>query len=138
MTEGKRSAVAMYAAMTLSLIVFVYALALAPRVEAQPSGSGGFYPTYAKTNINSNTTTQVLTGAGVLRAICINTKGASANTASVYDATSGTSNIFAVLDTVNTPPAGCLQYDAAVSNGIRIITATGTAADMTVMYRALR
>lgn len=103
-------------------------------VSAQPS-SAPFFVAYSKTNIATNTTTQVLTGGGVLHTICVNTAGASANVASVYDAISGTSPLVAAIDTT---AKGCYTYDAGMTTGIRVITATGSAGDLTVTYRALR
>lgn len=83
-------------------------------------------------NINSNTTTQVKSGKGVLKSITINKSGASANTISVYDATSGTTSPIAVIN--GTASTQTLSYNLQFNNGLRIITATGTAADITVSY----
>lgn len=104
-------------------------------VAAQPTGADR-YPVYSFSNINSNTATQVLTGAGILHTVCINDKGASSNIATIYDNTASSGTTVAVIDTVTAE--GCLRYDAAVGTGIRIVTATGTAGDLTVTYRALR
>jgi len=68
-----------------------------------------------------------------LHAITINTKGASANTATVYDNTAGSGTKIATIDT--TASVGTLRFDAAFSTGLTIVTATGTAADITVLYR---
>ena len=106
------------------------------RMEAQPT-STAFYPVYSKTPISTNATTLVLSGAGVLHAICVNDLGASSNTATVYDALTATGTAFAIIDTV-TVDSNCLVYDAAISTGITVVTATGTAGHLTVLYRALR
>ena len=88
---------------------------------------------YLYANINSNSTTQVKSGAAFLHTITINTKGAAANTISVYDATSGTTNPVGTID--GTAPSGStLLFDICLVNGLRVITATGTAADITLSY----
>jgi hypothetical protein len=83
-------------------------------------------------HINSNTTTTLKSGAGLLHSICINTKGATANTATVYDNTAGSGTILAVIDT--TAQVQTLLYDIQFSIGLTIVTATGTAADLTVSF----
>lgn len=105
-------------------------------LEAQPTGAA-FYPVYEKVNITSNTTTSPLTSSGVLHAVCINNAGASSNTASVYDDPDSADTVVAVIDTVELN-GRCLVYDMALDNGLTIVTATGTAADLTVLYRDLR
>lgn len=123
---------------SFSLLIIVLALIvvnLSWQVQAQPSGALT-YPAYSKTPISTNTTTLVLSGAGVLHAICLNDQGASSNTATVYDALTATGTAFAIIDTVTAP--GCLVYDAAVQTGITVVTGTGTAGHLTVLYRALR
>ena len=84
-------------------------------------------------NITTNATTTVKSGAGFLHTLCINTKGASANTATVYDNTTATGTKIATLDT--TGSVGCLTYDVAFATGLTIVTATGTAPDLTASYR---
>lgn len=120
----------------ISLLVFWGLAIMSVSVRAQPTGAPT-YPVYAFANINSNATTQVFTGDGVLHAICVNDAGAADNTASVYDDDDGTSDVIAVIDTVTTAGV-CLEYDVDINTGIRVITATGTAGDLTVSYRALR
>ena len=91
------------------------------------------YKSFFYSNINSLATTQVKSGAGYLHTITINKSGASSNTISVYDATSGTTSPIAVID--GTATAGnTLLFDINFINGLRIITATGTAADITVSW----
>lgn len=88
---------------------------------------------YNYLNINSNATTVVKKGRGVLVGITVNTAGASANTVTIYDntAASGTK-----IGSVGAPLAvgfynfGNLQF----TTGLTIVTATGTAPDMTVVY----
>lgn len=85
-------------------------------------------------HITTNTTTDVKASAAILRSVCVNTKGASANTLTIYDnTTGGTSNVFAVIDTTAGP--ACWKYEAGMANGIQIATATGTPPDVTVIFR---
>lgn len=84
-------------------------------------------------NINTNTTTTVKSGAGYLHTLCINTKGASANTATIYDSTTGSGTKIATMDT--TSAVECQLFDVRFGTGLTIVTATGTAPDITVSYR---
>jgi hypothetical protein len=84
-------------------------------------------------HITTNTTTTVKSGAGVLRRIVINTKGSSANTLTIYDNTSGSGTVIAAIDTVN-GVSGHFEYGVNFSTGLTIVTANGTAADVTVIY----
>ncbi len=88
--------------------------------------------TYTYTPISTNTTTLVKSGAGRLHTITINTKGASANTVTVYNALTATGTPIATID--STVTYGTLIYDCQFSTGLCIVTATGTCADMTVCY----
>ena len=92
-------------------------------------------------NIRTNGTTiisvpQNPTGKLLLIAIIINTKGASSSIARVYDsnATLGQNDQYRklTLDTVNT--VGRVEYGIPFTNGIYIVTETGTAPDLTVVY----
>lgn len=105
-------------------------LALAPAIALAQTVSPSGTP---RQHINSNATTAIKAGPGTLYAICINTKGASANTATVYDNTAGSGAVLAVIDT--TAGVTCLTYNAAFVTGLTVVTATGTAADLTVTYR---
>jgi hypothetical protein len=83
--------------------------------------------------INSNTTTTLKSGKGVLHGVTIGVKGATSNTATLYDNTAGSGTVIAVIDT--TSNVATLLYDVAFSTGLTVVTATGTAADLTVAYR---
>lgn len=85
--------------------------------------------------ISTNATTTVKSGAGTLHAIIFNKVGASANTATVYDNTAGSGTIIALFDTTATGLLGSIIYDLKFTTGLTIVTATGTAADITVVYR---
>jgi hypothetical protein len=87
--------------------------------------------TYA--NIVAGTAaTLVKTGAGTLKRLCINTKGASANTIKVYDGLSAAGTLIATIDGTSDRDH---NYDVAFGTGLTIVSATGTGADMTVVYR---
>jgi len=89
-------------------------------------------------NIKTNGIT-TLPGKFLLVAIIVGTKGASSNTAAIYDSTAtlGAESTLAkgILDTENT--LGRVEYGIPMFNGIYIITAVGTAADLLVIYRDL-
>lgn len=85
---------------------------------------------YSKTNIATATTTQVLSGVGVLHSVNIN-KGVAASTVSIYDATSGTTNPIAVIDSAL---SNSFIYDAVIATGIRVVTSGAT--DVTISYKA--
>lgn len=86
-------------------------------------------------NINTNGTT-IIPGKCILIGILIGTKGASSNVATIYDSNStiGANVTYkkATIDTVNT--FGYIPIGIPCFNGIYIVTATGTPADMTVIY----
>ncbi len=81
-------------------------------------------------HISTNTTTTLKSGPCVLLAVTINSKGAG-NTATVFDSKTGSGKTVAVIDT--TQP-GTFHYNAQLDNGLTIVTANGTAADITVSY----
>jgi hypothetical protein len=83
-------------------------------------------------HLNANGTTVVQAGAGVLQGININTKGASANTLTLYDNTAASGTVIAVIDT--TGGTAALRFDVKFATGLTAVLATGTAADITVSY----
>lgn len=84
-------------------------------------------------NIPAGTaTTVVKSGAGTLRGISINTKGASANIITVYDNVAGSGTKIAVIDGTSDRDH---IFDVAFATGLTIVSATGTGADITVRYR---
>ncbi len=84
-------------------------------------------------HITTNTTTTVKSGAGVLRRIVINTRGGITNTLTIYDNTTATGTVIGIIDTVN-GVSGNFEYGVSFSTGLTIVTANGTAADVTVIY----
>ena len=84
-------------------------------------------------HLNSTGTTTIKSGAGILRRVVINTKGSASNTFTVYDNTSGSGTVIAAIDTVN-GVSGNFEYNVAFSTGLTVVGATGTSADITVIY----
>lgn len=83
-------------------------------------------------NLNALATTAGILGAqGVLRRVIINKPGASANTLTLYDNTTATGTVIAVIDT--TVARGTLEYGVLCATGLSAIIATGTAADVTLV-----
>lgn len=91
------------------------------------------FNTNSFSNINTNTTTTVKSGAGVLKRIVVNKIGTSSNTCTIYDNTTATGTIIGTIDPVHTQMV--FEYDLAFSTGLTIVTANGTAADITVIYK---
>lgn len=74
--------------------------------------------------------------SAVLHTININTKGAASNTLSIYNNTSAVAaDLIAVVDT--TTGVNSLFYDIVCPQGITIVSATGTGADITVAWTKL-
>ena len=83
-------------------------------------------------NINATGTTTIKSGAGILRRVVINTKGTGSNTLTIYDNTSGSGTVIATIDT--TDKTANIDYGLAFSTGLTVVDATGTSADITVIY----
>lgn len=84
------------------------------------------------TRIATNGTTTLKSSGAHLRNIVINTKGSGSNTLTVYDSPTGSGTIVGVLDT--TVAGGSFVYDVELDDGLTIVTATGTPADVTVVW----
>lgn len=87
----------------------------------------------AYSNITTNATTVLKSGAGKLNRIVINKIGATANTLTIYDNTAGSGNKVGIIDTT-IAGAPAREYNLSLQTGLTIVTATGTAADVTVVY----
>lgn len=81
--------------------------------------------------ITTNTTTAVKASAGTLHSIVVQKAGASSNTVTIYDNTAGSGTIIAAYTDI---AVGTYTFNAAFGTGLTIVTATGTAAEFTVMY----
>jgi hypothetical protein len=88
---------------------------------------------FSYSNLATNATTTIKSGAGFLHSITINTPGAT-STATVYDSTAGSGTKIA---TINSAPANAatLVFNVLFSIGLTVVTAGGTPADLTVVYR---
>lgn len=82
-------------------------------------------------HIASNTTTVVRNNRGLLYSVVINTKGATGNTATLYDNTAGSGTVIAIIDT--TTALGTIFYNVTLTTGLTVVTATGSAADLTIV-----
>lgn len=87
---------------------------------------------YAHVNANASAT-NIKNGAGTLAAVVVNTKGASANVLTLYDSTGAASGTIAVIDV--TSAVGAIPYNLAFANGLTYALATGSAADVTFVYK---
>lgn len=74
-----------------------------PIVQGGATGGSGpvSSPETSASNIASNTTTLIKTGAGFLQCIAFNKKGASANVMTVYDGVDATGVVLATIDTTD-------------------------------------
>lgn len=81
----------------------------------------------------SNATTTIKSGAGVLKRVTVNTLGSALNTCTIYDNTAGSGTIIAVIDP--TLARGTFEYDLVFNTGLTIVTHTGIAADLTIVYQ---
>lgn len=97
----------------------------------QASATGGPTLYHANANVSATNIKNVPTS---FFGVTINTKGASGNTLTIYDNTSGTANVVAVIDT--TSALGFVAYcGGSLVNGLTYAMATGTAADVTFVYK---
>ena len=90
------------------------------------------FNTNSFSNINTNTTTTVKSGAGVLKRIVVNKVGTLLNTCTIYDNTTATGTI---IGTIEPHTHMVFEYDVVFNTGLTIVTATGTAADLTIVYQ---
>jgi len=76
-------------------------------------------------------------GKLILVRVIVNTKGGSSNTATIYDSNetlgANTSYLKGKIDT--TANVGSIECGYPMFNGIYIVIATGTAADLTIVYK---
>lgn len=75
--------------------------------------------------------TAVAPQPGMLYGVTINSKGATANILTLYDGTSTSGTVIAVIDT--TANVGTLFYKVEYLVGLYIAIATGTSADVTII-----
>ena len=82
--------------------------------------------------LSANGTTTAKSGAGVLRRIVVGTKGSLLNTLTVYDNTTATGSIIALIDT--SEQVGSLNFEVDFTTGLTLVLAGGTAARVTVIF----
>lgn len=86
-------------------------------------------PSSSYNHITTNTTTSVKASPGTLVSVIINTKGAALNTATIKDG----SAIISVIDTTVQP--GSFIFNCTFATSLSVVTATGTAPDITVVFQ---
>jgi hypothetical protein len=94
-----------------------------------------FTPTGALNYSHQNAlgTTTVKSGAGLLHSLTINTKGATSNIATLYDNTSGSGTVIAVVDL--TSQILTLLFDVGFNTGLTVVISGGTSGDITISYQ---
>lgn len=83
-------------------------------------------------HLSANGTTTVKSGAGVLRRVVINTRGGITNALTIYDNTTATGAVIAVIDT--SAAGGSFGYELNFTTGLTVVLAGGVAADITIIY----
>lgn len=98
-------------------------------VSNQASPSGG----YSYNHIATATTTTVKSGVGTLHSITVNSLGTVASTLTVYDSTTGSGTIIAIINSLSI--TGTLTFDVAFATGLTIVSTGTVAPDVTVSYK---
>lgn len=84
-------------------------------------------------NLTSNTTIVCKLGAGTLHRIVQNKAGSNTNTVTIYDNTAASGTVIGTI--LNTAGSmGSIEYDLDFYIGLTVISATGTAGDLTIVY----
>lgn len=107
----------------------------APGYEDNTVGVARIEQRFSTTYITTATTTQVLSGAGLLKALVIG-KAIATGTIKVIDNTSGTTANIAIITfgaALLDDPGRVITFDRLISTGIRIVT--DQAFDLTVVWR---
>lgn len=89
-------------------------------------------PGYRHWHLAANGSKLINTGVTLLHAVTISSKGASANTLTIYNGVDNTATEFFVLDT--TAGVGQVPYDLVFDAGLYVTLGTGTAADLVVTW----
>lgn len=87
---------------------------------------------YSFKHLAANATTVVKTGSGVVSAVLLNTIGGSSNTLTLYDGLSASGTVIAIIGT--TVAAARFPIGVLFVTGLTVVIATGTAADVTIVY----
>lgn len=99
--------------------------AVAATTTAENTGGGSFV------NITTATTTAVKASAGVIERLIVNSAGAG-STLVLYNNTAGSG---AKIGTFTTAIQGSIEINAAFGTGLTAVSASGTPADITIVYR---
>ena len=83
-------------------------------------------------NLADNTETLITSIPSKLIRVVINKKGATSNVLSLYDGADVNGRIIATIDT--TVSVGTFDFDVLCPKGLYAKMATGTAADVTIVY----
>lgn len=94
--------------------------------------TANFSGAYNYTHLAANGTTTIKSTAGVLSSLVVNTRGASGNTITLYDNTSASGAVIAVIDTTGFTFTGL--YDVQFNTGLTVVIAGGTAGDVTIAW----
>lgn len=87
----------------------------------------------AGVRISTNSTVNgIKTGAGSFEKVCVGVAGSGSNVLTLYDNTTATGTVLAVIDT---QVSRCLEYNLRFATGLSAILGTGTAADLILTYR---
>jgi hypothetical protein len=84
-------------------------------------------------NLNANGTTTLKQGPGCLHRITFNKAGASSNVLTIYDNTTNSAPIIGAINTTSASMTN-LEFGCDFYTGLTVVLATGTAADITVIY----
>lgn len=89
-------------------------------------------PSYSYRNLTANGTTLAKTGAGTLKRIVVNTAGTT-STITVYDSVTGSGTKIGTASSLLAQAS--IDYDVDFTNGLTVVAAGLTPADITVVYR---
>jgi hypothetical protein len=84
------------------------------------------------THLNANGTTTIKSGAGGLHTVTVNVKGGTGSTVTVYDNTTASGTIIAVIDP--TQNLVTMVYDITFLTGLTVVLGGGTAPDITISW----
>lgn len=106
---------------------------LAVNADGSINVSNAATPGYSFSNISTDATTVVKSGAGVLNAVTVNTKGTVASTVTIYDNTAASGTVIATIDSLNL--SGQFLFSVAFTTGLTVVTTGTVAPNITVSYR---
>jgi len=111
---------------TTSASLDVWAANISKMTATEPA------PQYS--HISTNSTNVIKIGPGTLQRVTINSPGGTNNTATIYDNTSGSGTVIGVINTTSGASSSTLMYNCQFSVGLTVVVASGSAADLTVIY----